>query len=147
MRKKFKPDTNAFTIAHYILLFLVTIICIGIIAWIMINRTNSHPTNNVTATYIKHSPCIQRTINTVEKMWEYNPKMIPNKYWEIAMDYLNAPIKTHIYGICQDVAYTCHIGQIRRDCDPCAVPSARKYAREFHIADMIKQNCSKQIKE
>ena len=145
MPRKFKTNTSSFTIAHYILLFLVTGICIAIIAWIMINRTNNNPSNNITTEHIKYSPCVQRTINTVEQMWAYDPKLIPNKYWKIAMDYLNEPIRTRTYGICQDVAYTCNVGQLRRDCDPCAVPSARQYAREFHIADMIKQNCPDEI--
>ena len=147
MSKKYKTNTNSFTIAHYILLFLVAIICIGIIAWVMIHNTNKNTKNNVTIDHISQTPCIQRTINTVERMWAYDPKMIPNKYWKIAMDYLNEPIRTHTYGICQDVAYTCNVGQLRRDCDPCAVPSARQYAREFHIADMIKQNCPDEINQ
>ncbi len=31
------PQTNSFTIAHYILLFLVVALCIGIIAWVMVH--------------------------------------------------------------------------------------------------------------
>lgn len=140
---KFKTNTNAFTIAHYILLSLVAIVCIVIIAWIMIVRNNSSPHNNVTMTHLKGSnPCVQRTIETVKKLWDFNPRAVPQKYWEIAMTYMNQPITENTYGICQDVAYTCKRGQIRRDCDPCAVPSARAYAQAMHIADLVQTNCS-----
>jgi len=139
---KFKVNTNSLTIAHYILLFLVTGLCIAIIAWVLISRNNSHPQNDVTLTHIKNSdPCVQRTIETVKKLWEFNPRAVPQKYWDIAMNYMNQTITENTYGICQDVAFTCHRGQIRRDCDPCAVPSARTYAMAVHTADMIQSNC------
>ena len=141
---KFKINTNSFTIAHYILLFLVTGICIAVIAWIMISRHNTNPTNNVSENIIHttgNSPCAKRTIETVEKLWAYNPNAVPQKYWNIAIDYMNQPITKKTYGVCQDVAYTCHVGQIIRDCDPCAVPSARAYAKSIHIADLLKTNC------
>lgn len=140
-----KNTTNSFTIAHYILLFLVFCLCTGIIVWIIITRNNPTPTNNVSVSPVIHidkpTPCIQRTKNTVSQMWAYDPDMVPQKYWDIALDYLNQKITTRTYGICQDVAYICHPGEIRRDCDPCAVPSARNYAMEIHIADMIHANC------
>ena len=142
---KFKTNTNSFTIAHYILLFLVTITCIGIIAWVIITNNNPTPTNNVTQTitHVQHTdPCVQRTINTVAQMWAYDPKSVPQKYWNLAMDYMNQTITTNTYGICQDVAFKCRVGQIRRDCDPCAVPSARAYAQDIHTADMIAANCN-----
>ncbi len=144
MVKKFKTNTSAFTIAHYILLFLVVGLCIGVVAWVLITRNNSKPENNVTA-QIKQSrnagPCVVRTENMVRRMWENDPKMVPEKYWNIAMDYLNQTFKTRTYGICQDVAFVCAPGQVRRDCDPCAVPSARSWAMKIHIADMIEKNC------
>ena len=144
MAKKFTTNTNAFGIAHYILLFIVVILCICTIAFIIIKRNNPNPQNNVqpTITHIKNNdPCVQRTINTIAQMWAYDPKKVPQKYWDIATNYLTEPITTRFYGICQDVAYTCHPGQIRRDCDPCAVPSARAYAMEIHTTDMIQANC------
>ena len=142
---RFKTNTNSFTIAHYILLFLVIGLCICIIAWTMIRRHNLSPKNNVTQNIIhvnSSAPCIKRTIDTVDKMWEYDPKSVPQKYWDIALEYLNEPILATTYGICQDVAFACHTGQTRRECDPCAIPSAPEIAKNQQIADMIKQNCS-----
>lgn len=139
--KNFKHNTSAFTIAHYILLFLVTGLCISIIAWIMISRNNTQTPKNVI--HIKNTdPCVQRINEIVTKMWAFNPAAIPQKYWEIATDYLNQTITTRTYGICEDVAYTCHIGQIMRDCNPCAVPAARDYAMQIQISDLIQGNCA-----
>ena len=145
MAKKFKTNTNTYTIAHYLLLFLVIGLCICIAAWIMITRHNNNPINNVTPTITHISstlPCVKRTVDTVEQMWRYDPKSVPQKYWNIAIEYLNEPITARTYGLCQDVAFVCHTGQIRRECDPWAVPSARAFAKQQQIADMIKMNCS-----
>ena len=145
MAKKFKTNTNTYTIAHYLVLFLVIGLCICIAALIMITRHNNNPINNVTPTITHISstlPCVKRTVDTVEQMWRYDPKSVPQKYWNIAIEYLNEPITARTYGLCQDVAFVCHTGQIRRECDPCAVPSARAFAKQQQIADMIKMNCS-----
>ena len=144
MAKEYKVNTNTFSIAHYILLFLVTILCIGIISWVMIRRNNPAPQNNIQTidTYAHQTdPCVHRITNTVAKMWAYNPDMIPERYWDIAMQYLDETITTRTYGLCQDVAFTCLPGQRRRDCDPCAVPSARAYAQARQTADLIQQHC------
>lgn len=147
--QKFKNNTSAFTIAHYILLFLVTGLCISIIAWIIITRNNDAPTNNISQNiiHIKNTdPCVQRINNIVAQMWAFNPRAVPEKYWVIATDYLNQPITTRTSGICQDIAFTCHVGQTRIDCDPCAVPSARLYAMNIHINDLIQANCATESK-
>ena len=145
IEKKFKQNTSAFTIAHYILLFLVTGLCISIIAWIMITRTNQNPENNVSQNIIhvkNTTPCVQRIEEIVTHMWALNPRAVPEKYWAIATDYLNQPFSTRTYGLCEDVAFICHAGQIRKDCDPCAVPAARAYAMKIHINDLISDNCA-----
>ena len=142
---KFQTNTTAFTIAHFIFLFLVMFFCIAIIAWTMIHQNNSDPTNNVSGDVLHISgsaPCIQQTIKTVQQMWEYDPRAVPEKYWEIAQDYMNHRIERTTYGLCQDIAYVCNAGDIFGDCNPCAVPMARDYAQQAHIADMIMSNCS-----
>ena len=146
MVKKFKTNTSAFSIAHYILLFLVAGICITIVARVIIKNNNSHPSNNVTPSvlHIKESDtCVQNVRNTVARMWAYEPNRVPQKYWNMAENYLNQIITTRTYGICQDVAFECKPGQIRIDCDPCAVPSAREWAQSIHVADLIQENCNK----
>ena len=150
MAKKFKTNTSAFSIAHYILLFLVVGFSIAIIAWVMIKNNNPNPENNVSnnVIHVKDTdPCVQRTRDMVARMWAYDPGAVPEKYWIIAENYLNQVITTRTYGICQDVAFTCHVGQIRVDCDPCAVPSARDWAQSIHVADMIQKNCGTNIND
>ena len=142
---RYKPNTNSLTIAHYILLFLVTILCICIIAWTIIYRHNAHPQNNITmsATHISASdPCVTRVTQHIKKIWSYDSASIPDKYWKIAEDYINAPIESKFYGICYDVAFVCRVGQLRRDCDPCAVPTARQIAQDQQIADTIYEKCN-----
>lgn len=150
MAKKFSTNTSAFSIAHYILFFLVVGICITVIAWVMIHNNNPHPTNNVSknVTHIDDAtPCAQRVRDVIARMWLYEPQMVPQKYWDIAENFLNQTITRRTYGICQDVAYVCRPGQIRIDCDPCAVPNARKLAQSIHVADMIKKNCDANIND
>jgi hypothetical protein len=74
-------------------------------------------------------------------MWHYDPKSVPQKYWDIAIQYLNEPIVNRTYGLCQDIAFVCVSGQTRRECDPCAVPTARLVAKQQQLADLIKTNC------
>ena len=141
MKKTFKQNTTPFTIAHYILLVIVILLCTSIIAWITITNHNTKKNKDI-PTDKNTPPCIQRITNTVGQMWAFNPQSVPEKYWNIAIEYLNQPIKTRTYGICQDVAFVCNVGQIRRDCDPCAVPDARAYAMGIHIDDLIRTNCA-----
>ena len=143
--QKFKDNISTFNIAHYILLFLVACICITAIAYTAITHNNHTPENNITINPPKTpaTACINRVTRQIHQMWQYNPKSVPQQYWEIAMTYLNTPIAETTYGLCQDVAYVCHAGQIRRNCDPCAVPSARKYAQSIHISDAITENCTR----
>lgn len=141
---KFKTNTTTFTIAHYIFLFFVIFLCIGIIAWIMIHQNNQNPTNNVSSNVLHingSAPCIQRTIKTVRNIWEHDPRLVPQKYWDIAFDYMNQTVDRTMYGLCQDVAFICQRGAVLRDCNPCAVPMAQEYAQQAHITDMILSNC------
>ncbi len=137
-------QTNSFTIAHYILLFFVVGLCIGIAAWIMITTRNANPKNNIeSVTHISNDdPCVQNIMNSVSQMWAYNPGAVPQKYWRIASEYADEQIVTRIQGHCNNVAFTCRPGQIRRDCDPCAVGGGRQMAIDQHIADMVKINCN-----
>ena len=143
MKPKFKTNTNSFTIAHYILLFFVVTLCICIIAWIIIFRHNPNATNNISKSndITDIYSCPQRVKATVAKMWKYDSNAVPEKYWKLAQDFLDSKITTTTFGICQDIAYTCHPGQVRSDCDPCAVPSARAYAQESQTIDMIQEIC------
>lgn len=137
--------TNSFSIAQYILLFGIAAACIGLVAWTMISAHRQSNNNTpVTVTHIQNDdPCVQEVINTVSKLWAYNSDMIPQKYWDMADAYANETITTKIRGACNEINFVCRVGQIRRDCDPCAVASGREIAREQQITDMIEINCKK----
>lgn len=136
---------NTFTIAHYILLFFVVVLCIGVVAWTLTRGSKSVAANadntNVIHVTENISPCAQKIMNQVSQIWAYNPELIPETYLNIANDYVNASITEHTRGECNNVKFTCRVGDIRRDCDPCALGTARQIAMDRQIADMTAQYC------
>lgn len=137
-------QTTSFGIAQYILLFLVAALCVGIVAWTMITAAHK---DNITAstptiTHITNTdPCVQNITNTVSQIWAYNPELVPQIYMDMATNYANEQITTKIYGACNDIKFVCRPGQIRRDCDPCAIGGGRQMAMDQQIADMVQENC------
>ncbi len=77
----------------------------------------------------------------MSQIWAYSPELIPQEYLDIANDYVNSRVDDRIRGECNNVKFTCRRGDIRRDCDPCAVGGARQKAMERQIMDMIAQYC------
>lgn len=142
MAKNTEYQTSAFTIAHYILLFMVTVTCLSIIAWLILDRYKTQNYKQTNITYIMHNdPCVRQTRDAVTRMWAYNQELIPTRYKTMADTYANDAILTRINGYCNEVPFTCRAGQLRRTCDPCAIKVGRARAMEFHIADMIRTNC------
>ena len=142
MAKNMEYQTSAFTIAHYILLFMVTVVCISIVAWLIITRYNTQRANSTNITYIMNNdPCVRQTRDAVSRMWAYNQELIPTRYKTMGDTYANDAVLTRVTGYCNDVPFTCRAGQLRRTCDPCAVNAGRMRAMEMHIADMIRTNC------
>lgn len=142
-------QTTSFTISQYILLFAIAAFCIGIVAWTMISA-NRRPTNTtgddtspqLAVTHIKYdTPCAKAIANQVAQTWAYTPDKIPMQYMTIASEYADQIISTRITGDCNDTAFTCRSGQVRRDCDPCAVGTALQIAQDQQIADLIQQQC------
>ncbi len=141
---RIKNNTNSFTIARYILLFLVVIITIVIIAWTLVSShrrtTNSSQQNVIHIS--NNDPCVQDVTNTISRIWAYSPSMVPQKYADMIRQYINAPITERINGACNDTRFVCRPGQIRRECDPCALASARAAAMDQHIADTVARDCA-----
>ena len=146
MAKTSEFQTNPFTIAHYILLFMVAVVCISIVTWLVIARHNADAENNTNITKIMNTnPCVQETRNAVSRMWAYNQELVPMRYKTIADTYANNAVLTRVTGYCNDAPFTCRAGQLRRTCDPCAIGAGRNIAMERHIADMIRTNCGYDI--
>ena len=142
-------QTTSYSVAHFILVFLVVCACVVGVVWLLIAAGYRHAeqqsdaqvveTETVVATTV--SPCAQGVMNDVAQMWAYNPNDVPQKYWDMAVNYLNAPVENYTEGACNDIRFICNPGQIRRECDPCAVSSAMSKAMEKHTKAMIAQNC------
>lgn len=136
-------QTNSFTIAHYILLFLVVALCIGIVAWSIISSRNVARADSAKPVIQVSNidPCTQEVMNNVAQMWAYNPGAVPEKYQQMASDYADEEITARIRGNCNGVKFTCRPGQIRRDCDPCALGGGRQIAMDAHTADVVRAMC------
>lgn len=146
MAKRKEFQTTPFTIAHYILLFMIVVVCASIVTWLIIARHNDTVTDSANITKIMNDdPCVQQTRNAVSRMWAYNQELIPARYKAIAETYANNAVLTRVHGYCNDVPFTCRAGQLRRTCDPCAVGAGRNIAMELHIADMIRTNCGYEV--
>lgn len=138
---------NTFTIAHYILLFFVVVLCIGIVAWTLARSSKSVAADTGSTNVIRVtenlSPCAQQIKNQVSQIWAYTPELIPSAYLNIADEYVNERITEKTRGECNNVKFTCRQGDVRRDCDPCALGTARQMAMERQISDMVQQMCDK----
>ena len=142
MAKKSEYQTSAFTIAHYILLFMVMVTCASVIVWLVLDRYHTQQSNRTNITYIMNNdPCVLQTRDAVSRMWAFNQELIPARYQTMADTYANDAILTRTNGYCDGIPFTCRAGQLRRTCDPCAIQTGRRRAMEFHIADMIRANC------
>ncbi len=146
MVKNTEYQTNVFTIAHYILLFMVAVTCASIVTWLIIDRYNTDKFNSTNITYIMNNdPCVAQTRDAVSSMWSFNQELIPTRYKTMADTYANDAILTRTNGYCDGVSFTCRAGQLRRTCDPCAIQTGRRHAMEMHLADMIRSNCGYDI--
>ena len=146
MAKKSEFQTTPFTIAHYILLFMVAVTCVSIVVWLIIARHNAAIQDGLNITKIMNNdPCVHQTRDAVTRMWAYNQELIPTRYKTIADAYANNAVLTRVTGYCNDVPFTCRAGQLRRTCDPCAVGAGRNMAMEIHITDMIRANCGYEL--
>ena len=138
--KKVLIQTDAFKIAHYILLFFVVVLCIALVSWAMFSARDSE---FVTASprFNTSNPCVKRVKDAVTQMWEYEPTLVPQKYWRMVSDYADSVLPARASVPCDGRSYVCLAGQMRRDCDPCALMSGRQYAISVHISDMVHQLC------
>ena len=143
-------QTTSFKISRYILLVLVLVLCIGIIAWTIVTRNkpsqeSNAPVDNVIRITNSDS-CVQEVTNTISRLWAYDADKVPQKYVDMINTYANERITTRTTGYCNDIKFTCKAGQLRKDCDPCAIGSARQFAMDQQIVDTIAKECQKTAK-
>ncbi|MDE6477927.1 MAG: hypothetical protein K2L95_01125 [Alphaproteobacteria bacterium] len=149
-----RNQTTSFSIARYILFFILGILGIGIGVWILTaDRRIAYDTPAPTTTQmmgnidtaiaerIARDPCARDVADAVARMWAYTPDNVPAPYKELAQNYANETLPVAIHGNCNDVQFECQSGDIRRNCDPCAVSTGRMFAQSRQIADWISEQC------
>lgn len=124
--------TNSFTIARYILLFLVCGAVFMFLVWLM--TSPKHDRSDFAA-------CRAAVADTVNKIWHDNPTEIPPQYVQMVTDYADFIIEIPTSGRCNDSDFTCAPGMRRRDCNPCAAQIGAERAREQYINDMAARTC------
>lgn len=139
-------QTTSFKISRYILLVLVLVLCIGIIAWTIVTRNKSSQESNAPVDNViritNSDSCVQDVTNKISQLWAYSPDDIPMKYLNMINEYINERITAKITGYCNDIKFTCKTGQLRKDCDPCALGSAKQFAMDQQIVDTVAQKCN-----
>lgn len=142
MARKKEFQTNSFTIAHYILLFMVTVTCASIIVWLVLQNHREQVKKAMDIVYItNNNPCVRHARDAVKQIWTYNQELIPTRYKIIVNKYVNEVMPARVKGYCGDEPFMCRMGQIRHVCDPCAKKTAREMAMTQHMADVIYANC------
>lgn len=151
-----KTKPNSFTVVTYILMFLIVLLCLGLIIWaaVVANRKNNelpsqpkittYPVTMQTATEPGPDitdPCVQSITQGVVRLWSQRPDLIPHSYLNLMTKYADEEVMFEIHGMCNSTTFICEPGEILSDCDPCAVPMARQMAMEQQISDMVSRYC------
>lgn len=137
---------SAFSVAHYMLLFIVATLCTVLVVWVLITANNREASINdkITMQHTRSNKICQRT--TADKttaIWQNRPHEIPKHYLEMEQNYANRIVPVRTTGNCNGQKFVCKMGEVRSSCDPCAKNSARKRAMFQHISDSIDQTCKK----
>ena len=139
----YSDTPSAFSIAHYVLLFLVSTLCTISVVWVLIAANNResalHDKINTTST----KTCQRQAADSITHMWNTNQKQIPQQYILMETNYANRIVPVRTTGTCNGEKFICKMGDVRAMCDPCAKNSAKKRAMFQHISDVIDEMCKK----
>ena len=135
---------SAFSISHYILLFIVSTLCTVSVVWVLIaaNNRESKINDAITKPINNADKSCQRAVaDEVTLLWQQKPTAIPPKYITLENNYAKRIVPVRTTGTCNGTKFVCHMGQQRLECDPCAKNSARKRAMFQQISDTIDDVC------
>lgn len=135
---------TSFKISRYILFILVIVLCTGIIIWTLKSEKQTQHVNSNADNVIRitnSDPCVKKVTSTIYQLWAYTPDKVPQNYITMVENYVNEKISIRTTGDCDGIPFTCKAGQLRKDCDPCALSSARQFAMEQQIVDTITDQC------
>lgn len=135
-----KIQTDSYTIAHYVLLFLVIVVVVWFAIW-AIRSTRGEAVAGDTKNAGAPS-CVQQTIDSVAQMWINNSDKIPPEYTEMMTNHANRIVNVKTRGNCNGESFICEMGAVRSTCDPCAFAIARQMAIDKHTSDMVLKNCN-----
>lgn len=135
-----KIQTDSYTIAHYVLLFLVIVVVVWFAIW-AIRSTRGEAVAGDTKNAGAPS-CVQQTIDSVAQMWINNSDKIPPEYTEMMNNHANRIVNVKTRGNCNGESFICEMGAVRSTCDPCAFAIARQMAIDKHTSDMVLKNCN-----
>jgi hypothetical protein len=135
---------SAFSVAHYVLLFIVSTLCTISVVWVLIAANNRETTIHShilkTNTNTKKS-CERAAADAITLLWQNSPQDVPEKYKIMENNYANRIVPVRTTGTCNGVKFICTMGSVRSKCDPCAKNSAQKRAMFQHISDTIDELC------
>lgn len=135
---------SAFSISHYILLFLVSTICTISVVWVLIaanNREAALHDKQLVQQKNMQKTCQRDVADKIVQLWENNADQIPPQYIVLINSYADRVVSVRTTGICNGKPFVCPMGAKRVDCDPCAMNSAQKRAMFQHISDAIDSVC------
>ena len=140
------PNTtpSAFSVSHYVLLFIVSTLCTVSVVWVLIaanNRESAIHDNMIKQNQQLEKSCQRATADAITLLWANKPQDIPPQYILMEKNYANRIVKVRTTGTCNGTKFICKMGEIRSSCDPCAPETARKRAIFQHISDTIDKLC------
>lgn len=135
-----EKSPSAFSVAHYVLLFLVSTACTVSVVWVLIAANNRESALN-DRTKPNDKTCQRTVADTVTDMWEHTPDKIPPQYVSLIDSYANRIVMVRTTGTCNGKKFICPMHTKRIECDPCAYNAANKRAMFQHISDEIDRIC------
>lgn len=133
---------SAFSVSHYVLLFIVSTLCTISVVWVLIAANNREAAiHDKILKKDSEKTCQRMTADKITATWQQVPHNIPQHYIAIQDNYANRIVPVRTTGTCNGKRFLCNMGEIRSNCDPCAKNSAQKRAMFQHISDAIDQAC------
>ncbi len=136
---------SAFSVSHYVLLFLVSTICTVSVVWVLISANNRESAlHDKSMATISDTPksCQKDAADKIILLWETDYNNVPQSYKIMELNYANRIVPVRTTGTCNGEKFVCQMGDVRTACDPCAKNSARKRAMFQHISDEIDALCT-----
>jgi len=134
---------SAFSVSHYVLLFLVSTLCTISVVWVLIAANNREAALRDKIRTTSTKTCQRDVADKITDIWETKTHEIPPYYKNMENNYANRVVTVRTTGTCNGEKFVCKMGEVRSACDPCAQNSAQKRAIFQHISDVIDQTCKK----